>query len=71
MGKVSGILKSEEDEISKQNKKDAHWQKVNVVESGHNGGFGAGNDFAIEPVLELNSPPVVFLERICNISFIF
>lgn len=39
------------------NKKEAHWQKVNVVESGHNGGFGAGNNFAIQPALELVSPP--------------
>jgi len=39
------------------NKKDAHWQKINVVESGHNGGFGAGNNFAIQPALKLDSPP--------------
>ena len=38
-------------------KKDPHWQKVTVVESGHNGGFGAGNNFAIRPTLELELPP--------------
>ncbi len=42
-------------EISR--KKDTHWQKVNVVESGQNGGFGAGNNFAIRPALDANPPP--------------
>ncbi len=39
------------------NKEDAHWQKVNVVKSGRNGGFGAGNNFAIKRALEMDSPP--------------
>ena len=38
-------------------KEDAHWQKVKVVESGKNGGFGAGNNFAIRPALDANPPP--------------
>ena len=33
------------------------WDKVRVVESGHNGGFGAGNNFAIRPVLDQDVQP--------------
>jgi GT2 family glycosyltransferase len=33
------------------------WDNVKVVESGHNGGFGAGNNFAIRPALTSNNPP--------------
>ena len=38
-------------------KENSSWKKVKVVESGHNGGFGAGNNFAMKPALELDSPP--------------
>ncbi len=38
-------------------KSETYWEKVDVVESGHNGGFGAGNNFAIRPALELDPPP--------------
>lgn len=38
-------------------KTEAYWEKVDVVESGHNGGFGAGNNFAIRPALKMDLPP--------------
>ena len=33
------------------------WDKVRVVESGHNGGFGAGNNFAMRPALDQDVQP--------------
>jgi GT2 family glycosyltransferase len=34
-----------------------NWQQVEIIESGHNGGFGAGNNFAIRRALASNNPP--------------
>lgn len=42
--------------ISAQN-----WDWVSVLASNHNGGFAYGNNLAIRPYLESNSPPAYFL----------
>lgn len=36
---------------------DERWRDVNVLRSDHNGGFGAGNNFAIRPALASDDPP--------------
>lgn len=33
------------------------WDDVQIMASGHNGGFGAGNNFAVRKALESNDPP--------------
>lgn len=38
-------------------KTDAEWRNVSVVASGHNGGFGAGNNVAIKTALHQSIPP--------------
>lgn len=43
-------------------KRDEGWDDVEVLASGHNGGFGAGNNFAIRRALASDDPPeFVFL----------
>lgn len=44
-------------EVLKKAADDAGWPNVQVMASGHNGGFGAGNNFAIRRALESDDPP--------------
>ena len=39
---------------------DNAWKKVSVIQSGHNGGFGAGNNFAIRQFLDCKEAPDYF-----------
>lgn len=51
--KISRALKDKQE-------KHPEWNQVHFVETGHNGGFGFGNNYAIRSALKSDSPPDYF-----------